>query len=350
MTTVKSPKRSYVFIGPLAGSKPSGLSIPFVELKDYLDLYDCDLRFIDSNSENYRYKFQMLLEIYLRVIFSKRGSHISLHGSLSDFKYIPPALLVRHFLNGGDFSLRKFAGSFYRDFERINVIYRFFISRALRLSTANFFETKNNLQKFQHYNESTYLFPNTRRQSEFVASPPAEGMPLKILYLGRVISEKGLRDLVEACQNSDDVSLTIIGRAEEESLEGFLNKSSLTINRITDLHREEVYQTIAGHHCLALPSYYPSEGIPGAVLEAFMCGLPVVVSNHNELPDLCQDAGEICEIRDPYSIQQAIVKIRQSWREKHKCALSRGKIFQSDVVFESCLATLGMFRDEGSNE
>lgn len=346
MIEITIPERNYIFIGPLSGAKPSGLSIPFEDLKNYLESIGCECIFVDSNSDNYQSKFQMIFEIYRKILFSERDCHISLHGSLNDFKFIPPALLIRYLFNGGNFSLRKFAGSFYKDFEKLSYAYKIPIAWALRLSTVNFFETKKNFDKFKKFNNNTRLFPNTRIQSKFLASAPIQGEPFKILYLGRVIPEKGIRDLVEACKNFEDVNLSVIGRVENNNLEEYLRESHFEITRIIDLNREEVYQTISGHHCMVLPSYYPSEGIPGAVLEAFMCGVPVIVSNHNELPELCQDAGEICKVHDPHSIQQAIAKIQQSWPRYHKSARLQSRMYQSDIVFERYLSALGIIKDK----
>ena len=71
---------------------------------------------------------------------------------------------------------------------------------------------------------------------------------------------------------------------------------------------------------LVLPSHYEGFGFP--VLEAFACGIPVIISNRASLPELANGSALMCDPDDissiAYTIQQALSdsQLRESLIEK----------------------------------
>lgn len=336
----RNKDKRFVFIGPFIGDKPSGLSIPFDELKKFIAMNSNDVAFIDSNSANYSSKIKMYFTVVFSIIFASKKSHISLHGSLNDFVYISPILMLRKLLVGSSYSLRKFAGSFYLDIKKLGKFKKMLVISALKKSNINFFETKKNLEFFKIYNSETFLFPNTRPRSSHFSHKPSE--IFKILYVGRVIKDKGIQELVNACGDQKNITLTIIGVPESDSLEKFISSAKVDVKRINGMKWRSIYQTMSEHHCLVLPSYYPNEGIPGAIIEAFMCGLPIIVSNHNELPALCNRAGFVCQPKDPFSLREGILDVRNNWDEYSRHSSQQSKEYQSNYVFKEFIRLINI--------
>ncbi len=112
---------------------------------------------------------------------------------------------------------------------------------------------------------------------ENVSEPP-EHNGLTLLYLGRIHYLKGIDLLVEAMRklNSEDISLTIAGVDEENTLAGVGDISGLNIKVIPPVFGADKTALINEHDCLVLPSRTESYGI--VVAEALAQARLVIVS------------------------------------------------------------------------
>jgi len=110
----------------------------------------------------------------------------------------------------------------------------------------------------------------------------------KFVYIGRVIKEKGLLEIVEAVQllkDKDNFHVHIYGHGEDYSSINQAIKESNLQNRVTlegSVELDEKNEVLAGADAFLYPSYYP-EGLPYAVLEALSYAVPVI----------CTDAGAL---------------------------------------------------------
>lgn len=141
--------------------------------------------------------------------------------------------------------------------------------------------------------------------------------PFRFLYAGRMLTDKGLNELVEAITgiNSHGVRCTL-------SLCGFVSAGNVsaisqsTIDRWTTrpgilfLGPSDAMETVyARADCVVLPSY--REGMPRSLLEAGAMGLPVVATNVPGCRSIISDGvnGLLCEARDVPSLQEALERM-----------------------------------------
>lgn len=102
----------------------------------------------------------------------------------------------------------------------------------------------------------------------------------KLLYVGRAVRPKGLREAVRAMSllpDSPRFSLTIIGDGPEIPIAREITrkaKPSAKINFLGRLDREHVQREYYNHDVLLFPSFRESMG--AVILEAMACGLPVI--------------------------------------------------------------------------
>ena len=128
---------------------------------------------------------------------------------------------------------------------------------------------------------------------------------LRVLYLGWVTPEKGVRDLLIAAGRSNSWSLTVAGPLIEaawggEPPEAIVEKKGLG-ERVRFLGRQDPDQarSLFDHYdVLALPSY--TEGFPNVVLEAMEAGIPVVATSVGAVPEVLRDGidGFVVPVRD----------------------------------------------------
>ncbi|WFG44945.1 glycosyltransferase family 4 protein [Pseudonocardia alni] len=135
-------------------------------------------------------------------------------------------------------------------------------------------------------------------QTHFV--PPAdrragrEGLPLRLLYVGRLFPRKGVEEIIEAAGTmvaaGRDVSVRIVGSGVlEQDLRTLVSRWDLAAR--VELRGAVGQDELPAHYQWAdvfcLPSH--AEGVPVVLMEAMASELPVVASDVGGIPELVLD-------------------------------------------------------------
>jgi glycosyltransferase involved in cell wall biosynthesis len=120
---------------------------------------------------------------------------------------------------------------------------------------------------------------------ELIESRAQQVGPLKILFLGNVITRKGLHILLEAVNliSEDNWQLSIVGSLALDSKYVQLNKQYVRSHGLEDkiefiglLEDEQLKEVLLTSHLMVVPSYHEGFGI--AYLEGMGYGLPAIAS------------------------------------------------------------------------
>lgn len=127
----------------------------------------------------------------------------------------------------------------------------------------------------------------------------ARSGPVRLLYVGRIVRTKGLRDLIRALGHLRDldVVLDVLGDGSDRSTCEALARDLGVAGRVTfhgSVHRAVVDEFYARADVFAFPSYREPGG--SVVLEAMAAGLPLVVCNRGGPAASTDDS---CAIRLP---------------------------------------------------
>ena len=137
------------------------------------------------------------------------------------------------------------------------------------------------------------LFTTVERIGAKFTQPP----PLRVLFLSNLLPGKGHDELVDAFMSLDELTKASIrvdlagGFESEGQKEAFLS-------RVAGDDRIRYHGTVAGEqkralfehaHVFCLPTYYPYEGQPISLLEAYASGCAVITTNHSGIPDVFRD-------------------------------------------------------------
>jgi glycosyltransferase involved in cell wall biosynthesis len=151
-------------------------------------------------------------------------------------------------------------------------------------------------------NERIHIVPNFAEDRFFTTADAIDARfsktrPLKLLFLSNLLPGKGHDELLEAFLGLDHrtrsaVELDFAGGFESsEQQRGFLA-------RIAGLEGVRYHGTVAGEqkkalfhaaHLFCLPTYYPYEGQPISILEAYASGCAVITTGHSGIPDIFHD-------------------------------------------------------------
>jgi teichuronic acid biosynthesis glycosyltransferase TuaC len=149
------------------------------------------------------------------------------------------------------------------------------------------------------------------------------GLPAEsriIIYVGRFLASKGLRELLEAFAALADkdagLRLVLIGDGVmREELYARIAAATWSdrVHLPGAMQPKAIAEWIGAADLLCLPSY--SEGYPNVVVEALASGRPVVATDVGGIPELVNVTnGRLVVPRDVVALQRALAEVlRQSW-------------------------------------
>jgi len=174
-----------------------------------------------------------------------------------------------------------------------------------------------------------------------------EQTEVNVLFLGNLSERKGVFDLLEVMPQVDNAVLHLVGG---EELAGFTAKVRQIIEEKQLQKQIKLHGIKAGLEKQAffadadifiLPSY--AEGLPMSLLEAMMCGLPVIVSDAGGIPSVVTDkqdgflitAGNRRQIAETLQllVNDADLRLRIGRAAKQRCLAE----FSTDAVVEKLL-------------
>lgn len=126
--------------------------------------------------------------------------------------------------------------------------------------------------------------PTTRRTA--VRPRSRDGVCRRFVFMSQLRPEKGYDEALKAIELCPaDCTLDIYGPSLPSTDLLRLRSHPRAVYHGAAAH-EHVGRILSGYDALVFPSYYEGEGLPGVVVEALQCGLPVVATQWRALPEL----------------------------------------------------------------
>lgn len=137
-----------------------------------------------------------------------------------------------------------------------------------------------------------------------------------LLAMGRLVPVKGLDDVVTALAGRNDLELVLAGEGPERGrlarLASIHNARVRFVGVVSGARKQALF---AGADALVAPSVYlrsgRTEGVPTAILEAMLWGLPVVATRVGGIEEVVEDrrSGLLVEPRRPERLRAAIDRL-----------------------------------------
>jgi glycosyltransferase involved in cell wall biosynthesis len=159
----------------------------------------------------------------------------------------------------------------------------------------------------------------------------------ELVYVGWVIPQKGVTELVRACAAMTGIRLCLIGPIEKgyaSELRAAAKGLSLELTGLVS--RGRLISAIAGSKALVLPSH--GEGSPLVVLEAMALGKPVIATRVGSIADMLNfDSGAPCGIEVPVGDADGLREAIRGVLSNAQDAIEMGKRGQErvDTVFSA---------------
>lgn len=150
-----------------------------------------------------------------------------------------------------------------------------------------------NLREMYGYRNLEYC-PNFKFSRHSPVKHHTDGK-LKLVFLARIVAEKGLDVIFTYCEyikraNRVNVYIDFYGMVDEKDKHYFFSevaKYPFVVYKGV-AQQSDIPLILDQYDAMLFPTHYPTEGIPGSVLDAYISGIPVIASNWvyaNELID-----------------------------------------------------------------
>ena len=212
-----------------------------------------------------------------------------------------------------------FGGAFDRYFEGLSIPIRRCIRIIFGICSGIIVETRHLQSALSKvWPGKVYYVPNFR--STFfstVGSRDRNGDKVCFLYVGVIRREKGIGELLEAfsklemlAKNGElgtEVQLDLYGpvyNSPSDRVDLRPAGHSTAVNFHGEIPHEQVLRAYMEADVFVYPSYWPSEGHSGAVIEALMQGLPIIAADWRATRELVQENfnGLLCPPNDPNAL------------------------------------------------
>jgi glycosyltransferase involved in cell wall biosynthesis len=139
---------------------------------------------------------------------------------------------------------------------------------------------------------------------------------LKLLYVGRIVYEKGLDYLLKAISSLDfPYSLTVVGSGKIGCYRKLARKLGCNVVFLGPVEYHKLPTIYHKHNVLILPSIttpYWKEQLGMVLIEAMATGRIVIGSNSGAIPEIVGDAGFIVPERNATAIRKILTEIYQN--------------------------------------
>ena len=177
---------------------------------------------------------------------------------------------------------------------------------------------------------------------------PSQDRPIRFLFIGRIMKEKGIDELLYAAERirmeCAEIQIDIVGPMEDDYRE-IIDKSAE--KGIINYYgfQTDVKPFIRRCHCFVLPSYH--EGMANTLLECASMGRPLITSDIPGCREAVHDSGYLCKVRDRDDLYEKMRKfIEADYEERKKMGINSRRhmeeVFDKRKVVEKTVKELNI--------
>ena len=283
--------------------------ITYGDKKD-VDFYLCDQQTILPNRKGInKFLYSLLIPFIYHSELSKADAYIvyqlsgSMPGIISKFLFKKPLIIRGGYQLSKNIRARSGIGIRWIIFRIIEIL-AYKASNAIIVTTQ---DLQSDVQKYTN-SDKICIVPNGI-DTKLFKPINAQRQENTLCFVGRLSEEKNLFSLLRAVENTDNVTLNIMGDGPlRASLENYAQKCKARVNFWGRIPNEKLPEYLNKSQIFVFPSFY--EGHPKAPLEAMACGLPVIASNIAAHQQIIKHKvnGFLCGI-SPDEIKQAILTL-----------------------------------------
>jgi glycosyltransferase involved in cell wall biosynthesis len=181
-------------------------------------------------------------------------------------------------------------------------------------------EDFENAERRRYSSNLVYLGNGVGDEWFEVPPPPVRRGALKAIFIGRLVREKGILDLLEALAHAQDVELCVVGAQAPSDRDGVASEvarlagsDSLKgrVRCVGLLSQSELREEMSAVDLVILPSY--REGVPRSLIEGLAAGRPILTTDTRGCRELVAEGtnGMLVPVGRPDQLARALRKMAE---------------------------------------
>ena len=173
-------------------------------------------------------------------------------------------------------------------------------------------------------NNAIYV-PNSKPIFHIPQKKFREKEVIQFVFLSRIIPDKGCNLIIKAVNQLNTegfinkYNVDFYGKIDNAYYEEFTRELNLIENAnyegLLDLRENAGYDELAGYDVMLFPTYWHGEGFAGIFIDAFIAGLPIIVSDWNHNKEFIKD-GETGIVISPQNVSELATAMRNVIEKK----------------------------------
>lgn len=174
------------------------------------------------------------------------------------------------------------------------------------------------------------------------------GRPLELLFVGRLVPEKGIFDLIDALkQVRTGFRLTVVGVGpHREEMERKIRGAGIdnVVAFTGALAHEQLIERMRSSDIVIMPSH--REGCGLVPIEAAAVGTPVIVTRTGAMPEVVDCPDAIVDPRDVAGLTRAIKRMMDDPDLRERCARSGRSLVREEFIWDRIVdQTLAVYEE-----
>lgn len=291
------------------GNRFNGQSVKTREVYELIkmNLPKDNYRVLKIDTSNYPLTVSSIIKL---IKVTMQASRIVYLPGLRNLQFLFPILAISSFFNFSKFVLLAVGGQL-GNYLSSHSLSKLMISR-FRYIGVESAQLKNQIEQLGLQNLS--IFPNFRIYDFKPKANPMQDV-LRVVFMARITPDKGCNILFNIAQKAlcdgANIHFTFFGPIDSEYQDEFHERLEKTSNSKYGglLNSNQVLEELNKFDVMVLPSFYQGEGYPGSIIEAYIAGIPAIVSNWKALPELVIEGqtGYVFDLRTPEDIYKHLL-------------------------------------------
>lgn len=336
--------RNIIFLGGIGKTNAFGGELSKNKfLLNFLVSHNYSVKLV--NSHNARKCPFKLLKLFIYLFFLKRADLVistsfgNIYWLIKLLYYLNPQRKVYYWCIGGTFHTRVVNGEF--NIKYISYIKEIYVEAHLMKRTLSLCGLTN-VKVVPNFKAVPYLPDIKKQDSEIV----------RFVFMSRICPEKGV-DLIFECAkclntNHYDNKFTIDfwGINYYNNPQDFLAKinefKNIRYCGELNLTNNSGYDVLSSYDVMLFPTFWYGEGFPGVVIDAFIAGLPVIISDWNFNTEIIENekTGIVVKSNDVDALldaMKAMLDKKYNIKEMSRNCRNKAKSYDSDIVLSKVI-------------